>query len=285
MTKSTSPILLAKTSALVLVCDSNYSYQSPKTKEFLSYLDLSEGENMYNKIKYLKPHVDEVIPNRKFIIHNYIREVLMSCKDTVQVLVLACGWDPILVKINEEFPTHSVFGVDIESVHLQEKILQQIAPDSSIFYINSDITDTQSLMEKLIQKGWVEDRPSFIVLEGISYYIKPKQLWHILQELRAKISSECFICGDFLVDWKQQKLSKISQHLATGVFDMIKEECSQKYYPYTTLQIQKKLESLGFDEIKFFTQDAIQTKRLGRAYPWDLKDGHIQLFTAQNIIS
>ena len=95
---------LSQTSALVLICDNNKSYQSPKSKEFLSHLDLSEGQKMYNKIQHLKPHLDEIIPNRKFLIHNYIRKILKEHKSGVQVLTLACGWDPLLVKMSEEFP-------------------------------------------------------------------------------------------------------------------------------------------------------------------------------------
>ena len=74
------PIPLSQTSALVLICDNNTSYQSPKAKEFLSHLDLSEGQKMYNKIQHLKPHLDEIIPNRKFLIHNYIRKILKEHK-------------------------------------------------------------------------------------------------------------------------------------------------------------------------------------------------------------
>ena len=80
---------------------------------------------MYDKIRHLKPHLDETITNRKFIIHNYIRKTLKENKSSVQVLVMACGWDPVLVKLNEEFPKHSFFGVDNVSIQLQKKIIQE----------------------------------------------------------------------------------------------------------------------------------------------------------------
>ena len=134
------PVPLSQTSAFVLVCDKNQSYQSLKSKEFLSSLDLSEGQKMYNKMTYLNPHLDEMIPNRKFFIHNYIRQILKKYKSEVQVLVLACGWDPILIKMNEEFSENRFFGVDSESVRLNSSqfkksclallffILKQISP-------------------------------------------------------------------------------------------------------------------------------------------------------------
>lgn len=272
---------LSQTSALVLICDRDINYQSLKSKEFLSYLDLSEGQKMYDKVKHLQPHVDEAVTNRKFLIHNYIRNTLSNHKSSVQVLVMACGWDPILVKISEEFPKHSVFGVDNESVQLQEKIVQKIMPHSSIFYINSDITNTEYLIKQLSEKGWKRDKPTCIVVEGISYYINPGKFWRALKELKKNIKVDCFICGDFLVDWTQQEVSKISQDLSLTVFEMIKDSCSQDYYPYTTKQIQKNLEELDFHKIRFFTQDEIQKERTGNYFPWDAGEGYIQLFTAQ----
>ena len=273
---------LSQTSALVLICDRDISYQSSKSKEFLSYLDLSEGKKMYDKIKHLQPHLDEVVPNRKFLIHNYIRNTLNENKSPVQVLVMACGWDPVLVKINEEFPKHSFFGVDSEPVHLQEKIIQKVMPHSSIFYISADITDIKCLIEQLSEKGWRKDQPTCVVVEGISYYISPERFWPVLKEFKKNIKTDCFICGDFLLDWTQQSISKISQNMALTVFDMIKEACSQEYYPYTTKQLQKNLKESGFGKIQFFTQDEIQKERMGSPDPWDSGEGHIQLFTAQS---
>lgn len=272
---------LSQTSALVLICDRGVSYHSIKSKKFLSYLDLSEGKKMYDQIKHLQPHIDEVIPNRKFLIHQYIRKILNE-EPSVQVLVMACGYDPILVKMSEEFSDHSFFGVDSEPVQLQEKIIQEIMPGSSIFYIREDITDIEYLIGKLSKKGWKKDKPTCLVMEGISYYISPKPFWQALKEFKRNVEADCFICGDFLVDWNRQKVTKISEDLALTVFEMIKESCSQEYYPYTTEQIHQNLEELNFDKIQFFTLDEIQKKRTGKCFPWDSGEGHIQLFTAQS---
>ena len=84
------------------------------------------------------------------------------------------------------------------------------------------------------------------------------------------------------MDWTQQKISKISQNLALTIFNIIKEFCSQDYYPCTTQQIQKNLEELDFSKIQFFTQSQIQKQRKGKTTPWKIGEGHIQLFTAQN---
>ncbi|MDE0091928.1 MAG: class I SAM-dependent methyltransferase [Oligoflexia bacterium] len=271
---------LSQTSALVLVCD-RISYQSPKTKEFLSYLDLSAGQKMYNKIQHLKPHLDEIIPNRKFIIHNYIRKIIKEGE--TQIINLACGWDPILVKMQEEFPKNSFFGLDNESITLQKKLVQKIMPHSRIFYINEDIKAVDKLINKLKQNSWTPKKPTCLIIEGISYYIPPNIFWNSLKALKENIKAECFICGDFLVDWEQQKVSSLSKKIGLDIFEMIKETCHHNYYPYTKDHLIENLKNLSFEKIEVRTQDEIQEKRTGISDPWKKEEGHIYVFSAKSV--
>ena len=270
---------LSQTSALVLVCD-NISYQSPKSKEFLSHLDLSAGQKMYNKIQHLKPHLDEIIPNRKYIIHNYIRQIIKE--EETQILTLACGWDPILVKLHEEFPNNSFFGVDNESISLQQELTQKIMPHSRIFYIHEDIGSIDKLINKLKQNQWDFNKTTCLIVEGISYYIPPQSFWSNLKALKENINAKCFICGDFLVDWNQQKVSALTQKIGLGIFEMIKKTCHHNYYTYTKNYFEENLKKLSFKKIKTWTQDEIQKKRTGKPEPWKKGEGHIYLFSAES---
>ena len=270
---------LSQTSALVLVCD-NISYQSPKSKEFLSHLDLSAGQKMYEKIKHLKPHLDEVIPNRKYIIHNYIRNII---KEETQILTLACGWDPIFAKLHEEFPNNSFFGIDSESISLQQNLVQKIMPHSQIFYIHEDISAIDNLIDKLKKNNWSPNKPTCLVVEGISYYIPPQIFWNSLKALKESINADCFICGDFLIDWKQQEVSNLTKKIGFDIFEMIKETCQHNYYTYTKNHFIENLKNLSFGNIKTWTQDEIQKKRTGTSDPWSKEEGHIYLFSAESL--
>ena len=174
--------------------------------------------------------------------------------------------------------------MDSESIKLQEQLIQKIRPHSFIFYLKANITNSKQLIQQLSAKGWKKNQPTCIIVEGISYYIPPNIFWESLKQLKQNIQADCFICGDFLLDWTKQKITKVSQNLAVTIFNMIKESCSQNYYSSTTKQIQKKLEELGFSKIQFFTQDNIQKQRKGNRNPWKKGEGYIQLFTAQNIL-
>ena len=93
---------------------------------------------------------------------------------------------------------------------------------------------------------------TLIILEGISYYIPPTLFWKTLKTLKQNIQSDCFICGDFLVDETKQKISKISQNLSRDIFGIIKKTCAQNYYTWTTKQTKQNLESLNFSKVQFF---------------------------------
>ncbi len=273
-------IPLSETSAFVLVCD-KVSYQSVKTRQFLSHLDCSAGRKMYDKVQHLKPHVDEIIPNRKFLIHQSIQQAFTKYRQQeVQVLVLACGWDAILVKLYEEFPRATFFGVDNESVNNQHSLVQKIVPKARIVYIQEDITHPLKLLTKLKAKGLSHSTPTYIVTEGISCYITESVFWHTVSQLVSSMQSDIFIAGDFLIDNSQIKNSPVSLRMSTDIFNMIQTECDVPYYSYTTEAIQKHLQLMGFSGIQLFSQYDIQKQRTGAYLPWTDKDkGHIYCFT------
>ena len=275
-------IPLSETSSLVLMLDGGLSYPSQKAKAVLEYLDSTKGQILYQKLKHLSPYIDETIRNRKFIIHNYIKKILSKEKGVGQVLVLGCGWDPILIKMSELFPKSLFFGVD-ESTNQQAKISRQLLPDSSIFYVSGDLNNGENIVKQLTQKGWDKKLKTCIVTEGITYYVPPKDFWKTLECIKNHTVSHPAICGDFLANWKETWLSKRGQTIAETIFNTIKEICSLKeYYPYTKEIIMDKLGSLGFSQVDFFLQDEIQKRRTKSVHPWKPEDSYIQLFTADS---
>ena len=273
------PVSLSHSSAFVLVCDKGKSYKSTKAKKFLSYLNLSQGEIMYNKTLHLQPFLNESIYNRKFFIHNFIKKTL-TANPLTQVLVLACGWDPLLLELSEQFPKSCFFGVDKGSVDLQKQLIKKITPGALIFYLCADITKPHQLIKGLIKKGWKNNQASLIVIEGISYYIPPSIFFKSIKNLKQNLCSDCFICGDFLVDIKN--LSLKTQKFSRDLFNRIKKNYSQEYFHYTKQDIKNNLKDLNCSNIRFFKQDEIQKQRTKSLTPWDKQDSHIQLFCAKN---
>ena len=215
-------ISLLKTSAFVLVCDQGVNYQDAKSQEFLSHLDLSKGKILHNKLKKFLPYMNLAIHNRKWLIHSYIEQALQKNNKPSQVLVLACGWDPILFKMSNKFSKHFFFGVDKESIVLQTQIAKDISPQSNILYLQADITNSDDLLCCLFNEGWGKQRPTYVIVEGISYYISKEVLWNTLKNLKKNIDSEFHICGDFLIDWNKANLSNKGQKIGYSIFETIR---------------------------------------------------------------
>ena len=273
-------IALSETSSLVLICDRNISYQTPKCKEFLSQLDVSHGQELYDCMAHLNPYLDEVIPNRKFFMHKTIRNFLQKYSEG-QVLVLACGWDPVLVKMSEEFPNNLFLGVDNESVEIQTRLVEQLMPQSRIFYDQVDITQADELLGKIKQRGWQSDQPTCVVVEGIIYYVDPEAFWSTLRFIQNRISATTLICGDYVLDWNKQVTTELSQKIGSGIFSTIRNMCNHDFYLNTDEDIRSRIQSLGDFQLETFTQNKIQEARTGSSQPWNDEQGPLRLFFAQ----
>ena len=272
-------IPLSETSSLVLICDGGLNYPSLKARAFLKNLDLSKGQVLYQQLKHLSPYMQDAVRNRKFFLHNYIEKILLKENGIAQVLILGCGWDPLLIKMSELFPKSFFFGVD-SAIEQQFEISKQLLPDSHIFYIEESLTHEEYLVNQLLDKGWNKNLKTCIVIEGITYYVPPKNLWNTIQHIKNQISSDCVICGDFLMSWSEENLSTRGQLMAQTIFNTIQQVCSLKeYYPYTQKGITDKLISLGLSQIHFFRQDEIQKQRTKSTHPWNPEDSYLQLFT------
>ena len=275
-------IALSETSAFVLICDQGISYQDVKSREFLSHIDLSKGQILYDKLKKFLPYMNLAINNRKWLIHNHIEQALESNTESIQILILACGWDPLMLKMSEKFPKHFFFGVDKEPVTLQSQLVKTISPRSNISYLQADITKPDDLLHCLISTGWNKEYPTYVVIEGITYYIPKEILWHTLKKLKENTESDFYIYGDFLVDWTKEKLSDKGKKIGYTIFETIKNFCSLTcYYAYTEEEIFHKLRSIcstGTFGALFFKQNEIQHNRTGKDEPWEKTDSYTQVF-------
>ena len=269
---------LLETSALVLLCDKGLSYQTPLSKKFLSYLDLSSGESIYKSYSNYYPKINHVIHSRKYIVHKSCSNFLKTYGDSSQLIFLACGFDPVLIKMQELFPKNKIFGIDNE-VKEVEKLTQTILPQSFISYIQSDIQDYTSMIQKLIQKGWDPSRPTGVVIEGIIYYVPPSFFWSNLLAIKKLTSSSFFICGDFLLPLDTRFISKESLEMGKFVFETIKKKCQIKdYYTCSFEDMKEKLKSLGFSQPSFYLFEDIQKERLGSSQ--SKEDCYLSFFSA-----
>ena len=244
-------------------------------------MDTSKGEDFFNDLQKVCPFgslVKEAITNRKFFIHKYVQNFLNK-KPKAQVIVLACGLDPIMLKLSETHKWASFFGVDRGPVHLQEELVQKISPGSNISFIQGRIEDHAALIQKLLEKGWNPRLPTCLVLEGIIYYVPEEAFWGTLEQIKSCMQNDLFMVGDFLIDWEKENVSPRGKLIGKHVFDLVKSSCSLSgYYSYTLDRVKEKLLDLSFSNIHFSNLKDVQYSRTGDSQPWEKGDSYIHFF-------
>ena len=273
---------LSETSALVLMYDGGKSYQTPKAGEFYNRLDLTPGQSLYRKLSHLS-HIDQVIQGRKYGIHGFLENFLKDKGPSAQVIVFGCGWDPVLVKMSEKFPENSFIGVD-RSIDGQEELVQDIAPQSHISYMEWDImVRSKDLLKGLKKKGWNPDQPLCVVLEGIIYYIPPDSLWEIVSSLKNSSSLEFSLVGDYLVDLKDKRLTSKALKMGSDIFETIKWDCGlETYYMYSRDKLKDRILSLKCSWLDFLDIHTVEMRQKNMAKFQGPNDCHIELFFASN---
>ncbi len=270
---------LVETSALVLLCDKGVSYQTPLSKKFLSSLDTSAGESIYNCYSDYFSEISRIITNRKYITHKFCSQFLKRHGSSAQLIFLACGWDPVLIKMQELFPKNKIFGIDSQ-VKEPEELTKKILPISSISYLKADITDSKEWLKDLVQKGWNPSHPTGLVIEGITYYIPPSLFWKNISPLKKACSSSFSICGDFLVPLNKKYVSEKGLKMGQLIFETIKNKCQiENYYNYSQEDINERILSLGFSSLSLTNFEDVELERFGVCKNWNEKDCYLHFFS------
>ena len=171
-------MLISATSALVLNWTSKDIWKSKNARDYVESLDLSEGESLLNMYSDQQKHMQtQSVTNRKYFVRKTTVEFLNE-NTKGQVIILAAGIAPLSVEVASLFPESMVFDIDKYSMKDKEKHLNNICPN--IKFMESDITDTEFLETVLIKNGWDPEKPSILVMEGITYYLLEKELKNIL---------------------------------------------------------------------------------------------------------
>lgn len=161
-------IKLSETSALVLRFLQDQVYHSQAVKDYLARLDLSAGKEMQDACDAIWPHYSEVIINRKHTILKYIEEALAE-NPSLQIISGAAGLDPLGLELTQRHKGLTVYEIDREQMPLKAALIS--APE--LCFIPGDLGDTAPLIDRLTKAGWQQDKPTFLIMEGIGYYLTP----------------------------------------------------------------------------------------------------------------
>lgn len=173
---------LSSTSALVLHRLGNGFYASLTCSKYFESLDFGNAKEMIAAHDQVWPHFDEAIKNRKFCIQSLIQKCVDEINGPLQIVSLGAGLDPLCLNWVDLYP--AIHGFDVDAEQMAEKMLaiEKIAPHlkGRIQCLTTDLSKSDELAKEMKNSGWSKQKPSIVVIEGLSYYISQSDLENVL---------------------------------------------------------------------------------------------------------
>lgn len=185
---------VASTSALVLL-NTKSLFESGWGREYLSRIDFSQVAQLSEELISLNPLQQDILLLRKKMIRYLIRQMMMQ-HSYQQVCILAAGLDPLGLQIAEIYPEQLKGIYEVDNAHMQEKKALYAAVsfnDDRLHNLEVDITNTQLLMETLMNAGYNPQQPSLIIFEGIMHYIPEEQFLRIMRVFCSRVRNNAVV--------------------------------------------------------------------------------------------
>ena len=201
---------LSHTSAFVLLLLGQEIYKTPLARDFLSRLDLSAGQALFDQVMAYWPHYDQIIKNRKYAVLKLVETLLLEGRLPHQIIIAAAGMDAMGLEIISRHPGTRIYELDQAFMTEKEKLV----PHERMHYITSDLTRHQTCLAALAEMGWQASQPSLVIYEGISYYISKQEL----QSLNKALAPD-YVIIDYLKPLS--RLNDIAVRRGNFIFDAI----------------------------------------------------------------
>jgi O-methyltransferase involved in polyketide biosynthesis len=260
-------MIIADTSALVLNWTSRDTWTSKNALDYFDRLDLSAADPLYNKFNKDMHFIQcQMLSNRKYFIRNAALAFLKQCKTQLiygQVIILAAGIDPLSVELASLFPGSLVFDVDKFSLEDKEACLSLLCPN--IKFVQCDITQIDLLEARLVEKGWNKNQQTFLVLEGITYYLTEYDLKNILTFFATHLSR--MACDFGLLP---ANVHEASRTIGIEIVHKIKESVNLPFMNcYDPGYFMDLLRQCGFEDAERINMAIVQMERTGSQMPFE----------------
>ena len=210
---------LSSTSSLVLLWVQQGCYQTKRAVDFLTQLNLEEGNVLYDRCNKIFQY-SEVIKNRKFGVMHLIKKCMVEYRRDQQILIAGAGFDALGIELMELYPHVKVFEIDQDNMDIKSAMVAKMSNelDRRISFIEVDLLNILDVNKKLSTHGWDYLKPTLLVLEGISYYLPTKSI----QEFVRVISPDLIIF-EFLKQDKDISIQRLN--IPQKVFGLISDFC------------------------------------------------------------
>jgi methyltransferase (TIGR00027 family) len=121
---------------------------------------------------------------RKLCIEQIAKEFLDGAQ-VEQVMVIAGGFDPLLVMLSQQYASAAFFELDHPATQQAKRLaLTKLGHANSITLIPIDLTK-QSIFEVLRSSSFASDKSTLFIAEGITMYLDEVQVQRFFKEIRS----------------------------------------------------------------------------------------------------
>lgn len=256
------------------------AFRSVLAGNFIDQLDLSSGEELYNRCSSICNWYGEVTLNRKHFINEFINNHLNKSPVQHIVVVLAAGKSPLSLEILSENydKINKILEVDVAGMDEKSEIYSRTCPEFShkIKCITADIT-SDSILSTLnyLLHEYYEDHPCIIVMEGVVYYLEKSDFKKIVRSFKSANRNNIFIT-EYLVPF--DFVSEGHRQIPVDVFNTIQEHAGlPSIQTYTADMISEIFSEYGGQIIDGCSLTLMEKERLGNnQYFHQNNDGWIE---------
>ncbi|NTU59081.1 MAG: hypothetical protein HGB00_09255 [Chlorobiaceae bacterium] len=170
--------LIADTSALVLLWCGHEIYHTGAVRQYSEMLDLSRGNELFERCNRIWAEYGSVIRYRKLCIAGKAASII-GHNQIGQVAILGAGFSMLGIELAATFPNLEVFELDHDQMHEKQKMVNRLsfAENSRLSCLSADVEDIETCRRLLSEAGWRQDEPALLVIEGLSYYVSREAIF------------------------------------------------------------------------------------------------------------
>ncbi|MBN1345427.1 MAG: class I SAM-dependent methyltransferase [Phycisphaerae bacterium] len=173
------PFRLSDTASLVMAWALPL-YRDGAARRFIERLDLSAGEALRRQCEALCPWYREVILNRKAFISHLIERALATRPEPRQIIIPAAGASPLALELLSAHGDRisRVIEMDVSGMDRKRQLYAEVAPELThkLNCLEVDVTDPAFRRALVLDGRYDPDVDAIVLLEGISYYLTPRDL-------------------------------------------------------------------------------------------------------------
>ena len=271
---------LEPTAALVMIWARDL-YATGSAARFYSLLDLSAGQGMKKECDEACPWYGQVILNRKWCIRHLAHGFIESAASPCQVIMPAAGKSPLALELLDSLGDRiaSVIEIDISGMEEKHRLYERAAPSHAVKIrcITADLSDLQATAGAISDTGLYDpDLPTYVVTEGISYYLPPAVLSGIVS-LAVSEDQKNGIVLDYLLPCRL--VSKDRRRFPQGIWRIINRDCNPGItVTYSPAALEQTLARAGCGPVLQYPLHDIELQRTGtnRYFP-AIPDGWIRI--------